>query len=225
MAMPKPLRGRTLADFDPDPDAAALAVTGEFVAAALNWFRQPDLTEPAGPVLFLTSERKGERVSAGNGKTLLACAALEALAAGGVLRLYQHERTGEQWPSLAFISAPDLISAIRSCYAPQSGRTVDEVIGRYLSPDVLVLDDIGTESGSDDATMRLFTLLDKRRKATVFTSNYSTKMLRDRSPEWVKLVSRMFERGKGAILTGPDRRKPATDPWQAWKDTPREGGA
>lgn len=214
---PPKLRGKTLADFDANPDTNAADRAREFVSVCDRWFTAGRPEDVPGPVVFFTSERHGEVVAPGNGKSLLAVGILEAIAAQGWLSIYRHERTGEQWPNLVFVTTVDLISEIRACYSPSSARTVEEVIGRYLAADVLVLDDVGTEPAADDAVSRLFILLDKRRRPTVFTSNYSPKQLSFRMPEWAKLISRVRERLRGAVLTGPDRRVPEGDPWAHWK--------
>lgn len=214
---PRALRGQTLGTFDPKPDAEALTVAGEFVRVCERWFENGRPDEPPGPVVFFSSRRAGEDVAPGNGKSRLAVGILEALAADGFLRMYRHERTGEAWPNLMFVSTPDLIAEIRACYSPSSARTVDEVVGRYLGADVLVLDDVGTEPDKDDATSHMYRILEKRRKPIIITSNYSTQRLRERTPEWAKVVSRMRERMRGAVLTGPDRREPQGDPWAAWR--------
>lgn len=213
--LPSRFRGRSFDDFDPDPDAEALDLARRFHAACENWFKAGRPDEPPGPILFLTSERAGEVVAPGNGKSLLAACVLESLASDW-LRIYRHERTGEQWPNLVFVTTEQVISEVRACYR-RDDRTPDEVVGRYLAADVLVLDDVGTEPSGEDATSRLFRLLEFRRKPLVLTSNYSTKQLRARSPEWAKLVSRMRERMLGSVLRGPDRREPEGDPWKVWR--------
>jgi hypothetical protein len=213
--MPPDLRGKRFADFDPDPDRDALQQAKVFAAACGGWIRAGRPDDPPGPVLFLTSQRPGEDIAPGNGKSLLACATLNEVAQEH-LRVYQHERTGEQWPSIAFVTATDFLDEVRACYGRDSGRTVQEVIGKYLALDLLAVDDVGTEGGGDDAKNRFFALLDKRKRPILFTSNYTTKQLRERSVEWAKLVSRMRQRMRGALLTGPDRREPETDPWKAW---------
>jgi|GEM_PF-6454719 len=218
--LPPKFRNKHFADFDPNPDRKALTLARRFAAACNGWFEagRPD---HAGPMLFLTSERQGEVIAPGNGKSLLAACVLTWLAENGRLRIYEHERTGERWPNLVFVTSVDLISEVRSTYGNRDGRTPDEVVGKYLAADVLVLDDIGTEPSGEDATVRMFQVLDKRRRPTIFTSNYSLDHLRQKSPEWAKHVSRIREKMIGAVLTGPDRREPESDPWAEW--LPRKG--
>jgi hypothetical protein len=213
--LPPEMRGKTFADFDPNPDRDALQQAQAFARACDGWMAAGRPEDPAGPVLFLTSKRENEDIAPGNGKTLLACASLEDVAERHI-RIYKHERTGEEWPNIVFVRAGDFLDEVRACYAPGSPRTPAEVIGRYLAADVLGMDDVGTEPGGDDATAKFFAFLDKRKKPTAFTSNYTTDQLRRRSVEWAKLVSRMRQRMRGALLTGPDRRLPQADPWAKW---------
>lgn len=215
--IPEPLRHASFAAFDPNPDREALQLTQQWVAAVERWHAAG---KPGhGPNVILTSFRQGEEVAPGNGKTMLAAAALLALAERGVGRIYHFERGGETWVSLMWKSSADLIAEVRSTYNRNSDVTAEQVVGRYTWADVLVLDDIGTEPGAEDATSHLFRLMDHRiGKPTFYTSNYSPKKLAERSPEWAKIVSRMSSSLRGTSLSGPDRRKPTApaDAWGRW---------
>jgi len=214
LQLPEPLRHATFAAFDPEPDAAALRLAQQWTDAVERWYAAGKPT--SGPNIMLTSKREGEEVAPGNGKSLLAAAALLALAERGAGRIYHFERGGESWPSLMWISSADLISQVRSTYNRNSDTTAEQVVGRFTWADVLVLDDVGTEPGAEDATSHLFRLMDHRiGKPTFYTSNYSPKKLEGRSPEWSKIVSRMSSSLRGTSLSGPDRRKPLK-PSEAW---------
>lgn len=212
--IPEPLRHASFAAFDPNPDVAALRLTEQWADAVERWYVAGKPT--SGPNLLLTSKREGEEVAPGNGKTMLAAAALLSLAERGVGRIYNFERGGETWVSLMWVSSADLISQVRSTYNRNSDVTAEQIVGRYTWADVLVLDDVGTEPGQEDATSHLFRLMDHRiGKPTFYTSNYAPKKLADRSPEWSKIVSRMSASLRGTSLSGPDRRKPS-NPSEAW---------
>ena len=215
--LPEHLRRASYATFDPNPDADALSLTQRWVEAVERWYaaRMP----ANGPSLILTSERQGEAVAPGNGKTLLSACALFDLVDRGVGRVYTWERSAETWPSLMWTSSADLIDQVRSTYGRREGVTAGEIVGRYVWADVLVLDDVGTEPGGEDATAHLFRLMDSRiGKPTLYTSNYSLRDLQRRSPEWAKLASRMSAHLRGAVLRGPDRRRPtkAAEAWGEW---------
>lgn len=218
LQLPPHLKGASLDGFDPTPDRRALELVRRWVEAIAAWSAKGK--PGGGPSVMLTSSRDGEVVAPGNGKSLLAAGALLALADAGVGRVYPFENGGDTWVSLMWISSADLIAHVRSTYNRNTSRTAEEVIAKFVWADVLVLDDIGTESGSEDATAHLFRLIDARiGKPTFYTSNYSTEQLRTRSPEWAKVESRMRTNLRGAVLRGPDRRRPAegTDPWGEWK--------
>lgn len=216
--LPSHLARASFSGFNPDPDRKALTLARQWTDAVAAWFAV-DRPE-GGPGIMLTSERPGEEIAPGTGKSWLAASSLLALAEKGVGRIYRFEQGKAEWCSLAWVSSADLISEVRSTYNRNSDRTAEQVVGRYAWADVLVLDDVGTEPSGDDATAHLFRLIDNRiGRPTFFTSNYSTEKLRVRSPEWSKLVSRMRANLKGALMTGPDRRVPekGVDPWARWK--------
>lgn len=80
--------------------------------------------------------------------------------------------------SSIFISIPKLLRKIRATYNKDSEVNEDQLLEMLESVDVLVLDDIGTEKGTDWARERLFDLMDSRQgKHTIYTSNYSPKDL------------------------------------------------
>lgn len=213
----------TLDNFDPKPDAEALAQARYFVRATDGWFRAGRPAAAGAPQLYLTSARKDELIAPGSGKTHLAVGILRALAEMGHARVYKHERTGEEWPNLVFIQTDALIREVRSGYARDAARGPDEVAGRYIGADVLVLDDVGTEPDKEDATARMFSIIEKRMlRPTIYTSNYTTKQLSGRVVEWAKLVSRMRSGLRGCVLKGPDRRPAAADPWEVWVNPNQE---
>ena len=216
--LPDYLRHASFDGFDPNPDADALALVKRWVDAVERWHSAA--MPSGGPSIILTSERAGETVAPGNGKSMLAAAALFDLVDRGVGRVYTWERSAETWPSLMWTSSADLVAQVRSTYGRREGKTAEEIVGQYAWADVLVLDDVGTEPSGDDATSHLFRLMDTRLgKPTFYTSNYSLRDLERRSPEWAKLASRMSAHLKGAVLRGPDRRRPTKtrDAWGEWR--------
>lgn len=215
--LPAPLRHASFNGFDPQPDAAALRLAQQWADAVAKWYAAGKPV--GGPSIILTSERPGEEIAPGNGKSMLAAAAMLSLANRGVGRIYHFERCGETWPSLMWISSADFIAQVRATYNRNSDTTAEQVVSRYVWADALWLDDVGTEPGGEDATGHLFRLIEHRLgKPTFYTSNYSPKKLSVRSPEWSKVVSRMSSSLRGIALTGPDRRKPAraADAWGEW---------
>ena len=89
-----------------------------------------------------------------------------------------------------FITAPDLLDYLRSAYAPDSKVSYDKVFEAVRTAPLLVLDDLGAQSGTPWAQEKLFQLLNYRYNAelpTVITSNLS---LKDQDP---RIESRMLD--------------------------------
>jgi len=77
-----------------------------------------------------------------------------------------------------FITAPDLLDYLRSAYAPDSKVSYDKVFEAVRTAPLLVLDDLGAQSGTPWAQEKLFQLLNYRYNAelpTVITSNLTLK--------------------------------------------------
>ena len=78
---------------------------------------------------------------------------------------------------------------------------------RYVSYDLLVLDDVGASKDTEWTEETLFVLVDNRyccEKQTVFTSNQSLEGLAARIGE--RIVSRICGSCLVVVLDGPDRR-------------------
>jgi DNA replication protein DnaC len=98
--------------------------------------------------------------SPGGGKTHLACAYARFMAWHGI--------------GFYFISVPDLLLEIRSCFSSESKQNESDLIGEYLTPSILILDDMGTEKITEWSLQTLYLIIDGRyadNKQTVFTSN------------------------------------------------------
>jgi DNA replication protein DnaC len=112
----------------------------------------------------------------GTGKTHLAAAiANDRRASGG---------------TAYFITAPDLLDYLRSAYAPDSKVSYDKVFEAVRTAPLLVLDDLGAQSGTPWAQEKLFQLLNYRYNAelpTVITSNLT---LKEQDP---RIESRMLD--------------------------------
>ena len=116
----------------------------------------------------------------------------------------------------------------------QKGVSISDVMERFISPDLLVLDDLGAEKSSEWAIEKLFLIFEKRvalSKHTFFTTNLSSEDINsvygprivDRLIEfcsWVKFEGtsfrkKMFENEIWCILEGDlqeiddDQRKDA----------------
>jgi DNA replication protein DnaC len=96
----------------------------------------------------------------GTGKTHLAAA-------------IANEREAAGQPAY-FVTAPDLLDYLRAAYAPDSKVSYDKVFEAVRAAPLLVLDDLGSHSGTPWAQEKLFQLLNYRYNAklpTVITTN------------------------------------------------------
>lgn len=96
----------------------------------------------------------------GCGKTHLAA------AIGNYLLLHRHE--------VIFVTVPDLLDHLRGTYGASSETSYDELFDRIRNTQVLILDDLGTESPTAWAGEKLYQLFNHRythRLPTVVTTN------------------------------------------------------
>lgn len=121
----------------------------------------------------------------GTGKTHLSCGiVLELYKAVGVKR----------------IDLPDLIREIRATWSRNAETTEDEVLNRYGSIRLLILEEVGTGSGSDDERARVFQVINRRYEAmlpTVIVTNLTLRELRDEMGE--RVIDRLRE-GERAVI-------------------------
>ncbi|MBC8074478.1 MAG: ATP-binding protein [Chloroflexales bacterium] len=125
----------------------------------------------------------------GCGKTHLAAAIANAALARG--------------KSTILAAVPDLLDHLKATFAPSSGETYDERFELLRTVDVLVLDDLGTESATPWAREKLYQLINHRyvqRLPLVVTSNVSLDLLDGR------VRSRLQDRalGPGVIIINAD---------------------
>ena len=130
--------------------------------------------------------------STGTGKTFIAIAVARNLAAGG--------------KRFAFATSINIIEDMR--------RAAPEYLQRWVQPEVLVLDDVGTEKASEHSLRTLTNLYEQRRASsgrTLITSNYDMDGLSDRWREHSVAADRLLSRFMGfsdvVLLTGDDRRR------------------
>lgn len=76
--------------------------------------------------------------------------------------------------SALFITCRHVFLAIKDTYRRDSERSELDVIADFVRPDLLILDEVGVQSGSDFEKQALFDILNsryERRKPTIFLSN------------------------------------------------------
>lgn len=189
MGVTRKYRNVSLETFDPSSDKAALREAVEFVGRFRGGER---------PSLYLFSERDGERIAPGCGKTHLAVGILRALALDPAVPLSE----------LAFAFVPKLLLEMQATFK-NPDRSELEIVEKYAKPELLVWDDFGAEKLSDFAARTLYTILYEREgKSNVFTSNLSLGAIENRDPTGYtqRITSRIAGDARYVCLTGPDRR-------------------
>jgi len=79
-----------------------------------------------------------------------------------------------------FIRAVDLFNDLRSVYVSQNKIDITEVLKKYYDTDLLIIDDIGTEKGSEFVETQTYAILDNRvfyGKKTIVTSNLTPQKI------------------------------------------------
>jgi len=84
----------------------------------------------------------------GTGKTHLACG-----VANGVIDLGS---------TALYVTAYDLVRAVKSSWQRGAEKTETEIIKSFLSPDLLIVDEVGVQFGSDAEKLVLFDVINKR---------------------------------------------------------------
>ena len=105
-----------------------------------------------------------------------------------------------------FISVPVMLLNIRSAF---KSETIDEseLIKKYVKPEVLVMDDLGTEKVTDWVMQTLYVIINSRyeeEKQTLITSNYGLEDIRKNLND--KIASRITAMTEIIELKGIDRR-------------------
>ncbi len=112
----------------------------------------------------------------------------------------------ERGQPVLFITVPDLLDHLRSAFAPTSVADYDARFEEVRTAPVLILDDLGTESGTTWAQEKLFQIFNYRYNArlpTVITTN------RDLEEITLRLRSRLVDPDLTRIvsITAPDFRR------------------
>lgn len=84
----------------------------------------------------------------GTGKTHLACGIAHALLRSGYTAL--------------FTTVGDLIRSLRDTWRKNSHRTESDVLDGYAAVDLLILDEVGVQAGSEDERRLLFEVINRR---------------------------------------------------------------
>lgn len=96
-----------------------------------------------------------------------------------------------QGAAVLFITVPDLLDHLRATYAPNSSASYDKRFNEVKNADLLVLDDLGTESATPWAREKLYQLFNYRFNARLPTVITTSRELDDLDP---RLVTRMRDK-------------------------------
>ena len=136
----------------------------------------------------------------GRGKTHLAIAQLRCF----LTSLYRRKGSGQ---SLKYTHVNDMLMDIRDAITRRRGETEEDMINRYSSPDVLILDDLGVAKTSDWVVQTIDTIIDCRYrdgKLCIITSNLSLDELAAKFDD--RIASRVSEMCTVVNMAGKDRR-------------------
>jgi DNA replication protein DnaC len=124
---------------------------------------------------------------AGTGKTHLAAGIINNINA--------------KWFTSAFMSVLSATRHVKATYSKDNRLTEAEAISHFIGPDLLVLDEVGVQFGSEAEKIILFEIINQRYqhvKPTILISNLTLKELSEYIGE--RVVDRMYE-GGGAVLS------------------------
>ncbi len=118
----------------------------------------------------------------------------------------EREFTGETWEKrVYFLSALEFFFELKNTFDGSGSEA--EVLSKYDSVTLLVIDDLGAEKVSDWSRQMMFLLIDRRYrdcKQTIITTNLAPDKLAKEIDD--RIMSRICEMGRVVILTGPDKR-------------------
>lgn len=104
-----------------------------------------------------------------------------------------------------FITIPELLMKIRSCFSLNEGE--ESIVRKYSDCSLLVLDDLGVEKTSDWSLQTLYIILNNRyseQLQTIITSNLTIDEIGEKMGD--RIASRIAGMCKIVKLTGKDRR-------------------
>ena len=109
-----------------------------------------------------------------------------------------------------------LLEKIKATYDEYALENEEQIINKYLSCDLLIIDDLGKEKPSEWALEKLYYIINSRYEAmkpVVITSNYDIERLKvrltlkDNSETAEAIISRLYEMCRGVHLDDEDYRK------------------
>lgn len=181
--IPKRFRYKSLDEYVPgnDSQAKALAVAKRYAENFAERY------ESGGCLVFLGP--------CGTGKSHLACGIGNRIVADGY--------------SCLFTTVIEAVRLVRSTYGGKSELTEAQAINRFTWPDLLILDEVGMQHGTDNEFLIMTELINLRYAAerpTIMLSNLTPEKFEEFVGD--RVFDRLHENG-GMVLTvaGPSRRR------------------
>ena len=123
----------------------------------------------------------------GTGKTHLACAIVQRiLLCGGSAR---------------YVTAMNAIRSIRETWGKGAEKSERDVVEAFAKLDLLVLDEVGQQQGTDNELVLLYDIINARydqQRPTIIVSNYGVAKVTDYLGE--RVIDRLRENGGAAVL-------------------------
>jgi DNA replication protein DnaC len=145
------------------------------IERCLKYIRNFDSLKKTGTSLIFTG-------SPGTGKTLIVLSMIRPLITKlsekdfNPNNLYPMSKTDQ----CIYINIYDLFASIKATYKKDSQETELMIIKKYISTDLLIIDEVGAQSASEYETLTLFRIINARYenlKPTILISNLSEKDL------------------------------------------------
>jgi DNA replication protein DnaC len=111
---------------------------------------------------------------------------------------------GKPRPSFIFVNVSDLLAEIRQSFDPASTITELQIVEKYTSFDIIILDELGAEPPTDWVVRTLYLIINRlyEQMKTIFvTSNFSIDQLPEKLND-LRIVRRIDEMCTTIELTG-----------------------
>lgn len=177
------------------------AYNRDAMEAGASFIRNIDAHREEGTWIYIYGDptlTASKNMSAyGTGKTYLMQCIANALAYRNIPAIYVAEET--------------LFGEIKSTYQKKSEESEQDVLRRYYTIPILMIDDLFSANYTDWSEGKLYSILDSRyneNKITIITSNYATGRIEKKLPDnGGKIASRIIGKSVMIEMIGKDRRR------------------